>query len=131
MGISFLGQRSERWGSALMLLAVMTHLAVLVAVIPLVFFHFKWTVKPWWVLLTVLMAIIIGYNLSSSFSLFSLVERLALFQDSEYSASVGIFSNVVTIKQLVILGLSCWLLTSRRQDALSSGSYAVCHSPIG
>ena len=72
----------KRWGSALMLLAVMTHLAALVAVIPLVIFHFKWTVKPWCVLLTVVIAIIIGYNLSSSFSLFSVAERLALFQDT-------------------------------------------------
>lgn len=100
----------KRRGGALMLLAIMTHLAIIVAVIPLVFFHFKWAVKPWYVLLTVLLAIVIGYNLSSSFSLFSLVERLALFQDSVYSNSVGIFSNVVTIKQLLILGLSCRFL---------------------
>jgi hypothetical protein len=109
----------KRWGGALMLLAVMTHLAALVAVIPIVIFHFKWTVKPWYVLSTVLIAIIIGYNLSSSFSVFSLVERLALFQDSEYSTSVGIFSNVVTIKQLIILGLSCWLLTSGNEKPCS------------
>jgi EpsG family len=102
----------KRWGSVLMLLAVMTHLAVIAAVIPLVFFHFKWAVKPRYVLLTVLTAIVIGYNLSSSSSLFSMVERLALFQDSVYSTSVGIFSNIVTIKQFTILGLSCWLLKS-------------------
>lgn len=103
----------KRWGSAMMLLAVMTHLAIIVAVIPLLFFRFKGTVRPGYVLLTVAMAISVGYNLSSDFSLFSLVERLALFQGSEYSGSVGIFSNMVTIKQLVILGLLCWLINSR------------------
>jgi hypothetical protein len=108
----FWARDRKRWGGALMLLSVMTHLAALVAVIPLVIFHFKWTVKPRWVLLTVLTAIVIGYNLSSSFRIFSLAERLALFQDTEYSTSVGIFSNIVTIKQLVILGLSCRLVTS-------------------
>ncbi len=106
----FWARDRKRWGSALMLLAVMTHMAILVAVIPLVFFHYKWTAKPWPVLITVLIALLIGYNLGSGVSLFSLVERLAHFQDSEYSGSVGIFSNAVTIKQLVILGLSCWLL---------------------
>jgi hypothetical protein len=84
-----------------------------------VIFHFKWAWKPWYVLLTVLIAIIVGYNLSSSFSLFYLAERLALFQDTEYSTSVGIFSNIVTLKQLVILGLSCWLLTSSNEKLCS------------
>jgi hypothetical protein len=115
----FFASHHKRRGSALMLLAVMTHLAALVAVIPLVIFHFKWTVKPWCVLLTVVIAIIIGCNLSSSFSLFSVAERLALFQDTEYSTSVGIFSNIVTLKQLVILGLSCWLLTSGNEKLCS------------
>jgi len=100
----------RRWGGALMLLAVMTHLAVIVALIPLAFFRSKWAVKPGYVALTVLIAVVIGYNLSSDISLFSLVDRLAHFQDSDYSTSIGVFSNIVTIKQLTILGLSCWLL---------------------
>ena len=71
------------------------------------------------------MAISVGYNLSSDFSLFSLVERLALFQGSEYSGSVGIFSNMVTIKQLVILGLLCWLINSR-DPTLFSPIFRLC-----
>jgi hypothetical protein len=105
----------KRWGGALMLLAVLTHMAVLVAVIPLVLFQFRRVAKPWHVLVTVLIAVAIGYNLSSSVSVFSLVDRLARFQDSDYSTATGIFSNIVTIKQLVILGLSCWLLNLREQ----------------
>jgi hypothetical protein len=100
----------RRWGGALMFLAVMTHLAAIVAFIPLAFFHCKWAVKPGYVLLTVLIAVAIGYNLSSNISLFSLVDRLGQFQDTDHSTSLGIFSNIVTIKQLTILGLSCWLL---------------------
>jgi hypothetical protein len=108
------GQR-KRPGGALMLLAVLTHLASLVAVIPLVIFHSQWVVKPRYVLGTVVVALIIGYSLSSDFSLFYLLDRLALFQDTEYSTSVGIFSNIVTIKQLIILGLSCWLVSADRK----------------
>jgi amylovoran biosynthesis protein AmsC len=109
----------KRRGSALMLLAVMTHLAVIVAVIPLLIFHFQLIPKPKYVVLTMLLALLIGYNLSSSFALFSLAERLASFQDTEYSTSLGIFSNTVTLKQLVILGLLCWLMNSRHEKLLS------------
>ena len=109
----------KRWGAVLVLLAIMIHLAIMVAVIPLLLFHFRLVPKPKYVILTVLLAVLIGYNLSSSFALFSQVERLASFQDTEYSTSVGIFSNVVTIKQLVILGLLCWLMNSRARDFFS------------
>ena len=109
----------KRWGAVLILLAIMIHLAIMVAVIPLLLFHFRLVPKPKYVILTVLLAVLIGYNLSSSFALFSQVERLASFQDTEYSTSVGIFSNVVTIKQLVILGLLCWLMNSRGERFFS------------
>ncbi len=106
-------------GGALMLLGILTHMALTVAVIPLALFQFKCSFRPRYVVLTIALALGIGYNLSSAFPLFSQIDRLASFQDTAYSTPVGIFSNLVTLKQLVILGLACWLMATREKQYFS------------
>lgn len=100
----------KRTGIALMIAAVLMHLAAIIVIVPLLLFHFKIEAKPKYVLVTILGAIVIGYNLNSSVPIFGLLDRLGQYQDSEYSVSGGIFSNVVTIKQLAILTVSCLLM---------------------
>jgi EpsG-like putative glucosyltransferase len=115
----------KRTGTVLVFAAVLMHLAAVIIMVPLLLFHFKVDAKPKHVLLTLIGAIVIGYNLNSSIPIFGLLDRLGQYQDSEYSVSGGIFSNVVTIKQLAILMVSC-LLMKAGAEPLTVPVFKLC-----
>ncbi len=117
---------ARKWlGGSIMLLGILTHMALVVAVIPLLLFEFGCQLRPRYVLATLCLALFIGYNLGAAFPLFSQIDRLALFQDTAYSTPTGIFSNLVTLKQFIILGIVCWLMATREHH-LASPVFRLC-----
>ncbi|MGO9863533.1 MAG: EpsG family protein [Terriglobales bacterium] len=124
-GFHFWASRRKPMGIALMVLAVLTHLEAAVIVFPVLFDCLKIKITPKYVFVTLIGAIIVGNCLDSSYSLFALIDRLAKYQGSDQAATLGIFSNPVTIKQLMILGVLCWLINSR-PDKLFAPILQLC-----
>jgi hypothetical protein len=124
-GFHFWASHRKSLGIALMVLAVLTHLEAAVVIFPVLLNCLKITITPKSVFVTLIGAIIVGNILDSSFSLFALIDRLATYQGSDQAATLGIFSNPVTIKQLMILGVLCWLMHSRK-DKLSAPILQLC-----
>lgn len=119
-GYHFWASHRRPMGIALMVLAVLTHLEAAVVIFPVLLDWLKIRSTPKYVFLTLMGSIIVGNSLDSSHSLFALIDRLATYQGSDQAATLGIFSNPVTIKQLVILGVLCWLMNSRKDKSSSS-----------
>jgi len=124
-GFHFWASRRKPIGIALMVLAVLTHLEAAVVIFPVLLDLLKIRTKPTYVLATLVGALVVGNSLDSSHSLFALIDRLATYQGSNQAATLGIFSNPVTIKQLIILGALCWLMNSRR-DKLTTPILQLC-----
>ena len=124
-GYHFWASRRRPMGIALMVLAVLTHLEAAVVIFPLLLDCLKIRSTPKYVFLTLIGSIIVGNSLDSSYSLFALIDRLATYQGSDQAATLGIFSNPVTIKQLMILGVLCWLMNSKK-DKLSTPILQLC-----
>jgi hypothetical protein len=124
-GFHFWASQRRPMGIALMVLAVLTHLEAAVVIFPVLLDWLKIRSTPRYVFLTLIAAIMVGNSLDSSHSLFALIDRLATYQGSDQAATLGIFSNPVTIKQLMILGALCWLLNSRR-DKLTTPILQLC-----
>lgn len=111
------GQRMK--GALLFLVASLTHLSVTIALAPLALYSLGYRLRTRSLVMTLSVALVLGYYVTSSFPLFSQLDRLAIYQDSIYSEAVGIFSNPVTVKQLGILAVSWWLMRTRGQDTFS------------
>lgn len=124
-GFHFWASHRKPVGITLMLLAGLTHLEAAVVIFPLLIDFLKIKITPKYVLATLIGAIIVGNRLNSSYSLFALIDRLATYQGSDQAATLGIFSNPATIKQLMILGVLCWLMNSRK-DKLSTPVFRLC-----
>jgi transmembrane protein EpsG len=124
-GFHFWASRRRPAGIALMMLAALTHLEAAVVIFPVLLDCLKIRSTPKCVFVTLIGAIIVGNSLDSSYSLFALIDRLATYQGSDQAATLGIFSNPVTIKQLAILGVLCWLMNSRK-DKLSTPILQLC-----
>jgi EpsG family len=124
-GFHFWASQRKRTAVALMVLAVLTHLEAAVVILPILISCLKIKTTPKYVFATLLGAIIVGYILDSSYSLFALIDRLATYQGSDQAATLGIFTNPVAIKQLMILGTLCWLMNSRK-NKLSTPIFQLC-----
>lgn len=124
-GFHFWASHRKPMGITLMVFAVLTHLEAAVVIFPILMDCLKIKHTPKFVLATLIGAIIVGNTLNSSYSLFALIDRLATYQGSDQAATLGIFSNPVTIKQLTILGVLCWL-TNSRKDKFSTPIFQLC-----
>lgn len=102
-----------RRATLLIAVSVLLHLGAILIVIPLIAFKLGIEPKIKWVLVSLTLAIVVGSRLSSSFSLFTVFERLAQYQGSESSEALGIFTNLATLKQLAILLTFAVLARSR------------------
>jgi hypothetical protein len=124
-GFHFWASHRKPIGIALVVLAVLTHLEAAVVIFPLLTDCLKIKITPKYVIATLIGAVIVGNSLDSSHSLFALIDRLATYQGSDQAATLGIFSNPATIKQLMILGVLCWLMNSRK-DKFSTPILQLC-----
>lgn len=107
--------------------AISVHLEAALVIIPLVLEQLKIEVRARAVLMTMGAAIIAGSRLDSSYSLFALVDRVALYRGSDQDVAFGIFTNAITVKQVVILGISCALLEyTRRKGELLHPFIRLC-----
>ena len=119
----FLTKQVKWKGYCLVLLGILLHMSMALVLLPLLWWRAGWKIQLKYVLLTLFMAIIIGSVLNASFPLFSVIDRLAIYQDSEYSVSLGIFRNPVTVKQIVVLVMIVW--TMRARPSIFSGFFRL------
>ena len=124
---SFYLVSKKEFKSALLLYiaAVSFHITATMAIIPIVASIYDWRPSIKFIGIGLGLSMIIGVYIDSSFPLFSLLDRLAVYQDSEFSVSIGILSNPVTLKQLILVIISMALMTSYKESIFSK-YYWVC-----
>jgi hypothetical protein len=118
---SFYHLARKQLGKSLIILIVACsiHLTVILAIFPMAMFHWNIRFKFKYIILLLIFAIGISSFLNSSFPIFALLDRLAVYQVGEYAKSLGIFTNPVTLKQIVILLVSWWLAEESGSEKIS------------
>jgi hypothetical protein len=104
----------------ILIVACLIHNTVILAIVPMAMFHWEIRLKTRYIILLLMLALGISKLLNPSFPIFALWDRLAVYQEGEYAKSLGVFTNPVTIKQIVILLVSWWLSGESKPENVSS-----------
>jgi len=94
----------------LFLLAFAMHYSAILALIPMTLFHFKVRPRMYTILGSLIVAYLLSYALDPALPIFAVFGRISVYQYSNYADALGIFSNPVTVKQVVGLIAAWWLV---------------------
>jgi len=111
----------RKWLPAALVLAIaaLLHLSAILVILPICAFLYKSRIRVATLLILSGVALVGAFIINEHFALFSLIDRVATYQDSDFSQSLGIINNPVTLKQIAV---SCLFLLVHREHGASEGA---------
>jgi len=120
-----IGKKNYTLAIILLLTAISLHLSAILALIPISVFIFTKSINLKYIIISTLLASCLSFFINPNSEIFSLIDRIEIYKNSEYSNAVGIMNNPVTIKQIIIL-LSTYIVIFNKTDVPISSNFRVC-----